>query len=1051
MKDIQQLIKKNNQGGGYGNIFPLTFLDAVKDKATGAILKDILAGFNVYFLAYTGSPETTRLTVPTLLRRRGLIIVYITYDDLLITEQYTAVPIDNITWQNSNNWKQLWDQSQMEDFQNKSVRYGYNVTAFGMKGGTHTIETAVNDVPSPVRVLGHKITFAEQDRSWVTYQFQSLALADYTDPTKWVKLEGIHNVQTLNITNQPDEEDITTNGGELLKFADKEYSTESFSGLGRVFLRKNIVGEVNILTQDMLSKTDTIYHIQYEYDLNGNTIFMPDNCVLLFEGGSLKNGKLVGDNYNIQSPLNKVFDNITFTGKAVYNLYEVDWFVGNYTNGVQDVPENDAHDELEQCFNSGIKNVRFNNNKYFYTSKTIYVRNEDAGIGLNIIGNYTSIIHQAATTTSLIPPCIYSNTVVTLIDYNLTQSEHFTKIGGFKLYCSVPFQDSNSTTPILNIHNQGATNSSYGIDIDVSIQNKLLHVDNFKGIAPADIGSYIGVLVTSVDKGISFVNLGGEYTGLWTAFMANATGSGFVTDIVYNNYVSNCFYGAINPLASEWQSIRGQYQSAPLWTPEEREPYFKLGNTNVLVQAWIWDCRVNKGGLYTSYFDVSANTILGSSYLPDQTNYYVFGDSGYRPARDFVTKSIINTTSILTGLEYNPVYGEGTTTSGIPSYYVNSSSLQVIEGTFDPENPEGTEDQNTLDIKQLCNNYLDITNSKNLIRPRIDETLGGAFLSKSDIPYTNWYIKYNITMASVLICDNMLDIVSQSLYFDTYLFLKDKNGNRTQIGYYKSYQTERKGGISYFKLYNSFNSLPTDFLSVATIEFVFTPSVTLGSNIPLPVIAAFTPSGNEFNSFGGKVFNDTRLEGLFIENIRQTKGNKTYKTTLYGNSKVESAISLSTTYQTLFILSMPSTNMGNTTIKLSDAYGKYSYILEGKTLTQYVKNTMAANVRITTGSQGGRFIVKVEVVRGSSTPTNMCVFDKIINVGCFVPLIFLPVDSVLNLTDETVVEHLGERQYGNTRPTLAAYQTGQMFFDTTLVKPIWWTGTAWVDATGATV
>jgi len=40
------------------------------------------------------------------------------------------------------------------------------------------------------------------------------------------------------------------------------------------------------------------------------------------------------------------------------------------------------------------------------------------------------------------------------------------------------------------------------------------------------------------------------------------------------------------------------------------------------------------------------------------------------------------------------------------------------------------------------------------------------------------------------------------------------------------------------------------------------------------------------------------------------------------------------------------------------------------------------------------------------------------------------------------------------RPTLGAIDVGQMYFDTTLDadgKPIWWTGTAWVDATGATV
>jgi hypothetical protein len=38
-----------------------------------------------------------------------------------------------------------------------------------------------------------------------------------------------------------------------------------------------------------------------------------------------------------------------------------------------------------------------------------------------------------------------------------------------------------------------------------------------------------------------------------------------------------------------------------------------------------------------------------------------------------------------------------------------------------------------------------------------------------------------------------------------------------------------------------------------------------------------------------------------------------------------------------------------------------------------------------------------------------------------------------------------------SRPTLVAGQAGAMYYDTTLQKPIWWTGTAWKDATGTTV
>jgi hypothetical protein len=103
---------------------------------------------------------------------------------------------------------------------------------------------------------------------------------------------------TNNITNEyvnnPDEEDITVIDNKL-KFADKEYNLSEFSGLGRVYLRKNIVNGKNILAYNAFNSSSTIYHIQYDYDLDGRTVVVPNNCVLLFEGGNLTNGKLVGN------------------------------------------------------------------------------------------------------------------------------------------------------------------------------------------------------------------------------------------------------------------------------------------------------------------------------------------------------------------------------------------------------------------------------------------------------------------------------------------------------------------------------------------------------------------------------------------------------------------------------------------------------------------------------------------------------------------------------------------------------------------------------------
>lgn len=67
---------------------------------------------------------------------------------------------------------------------------------------------------------------------------------------------------------------------------EKEYTSGSNNGMGRVVLRKNIVKGVNTLTQSMINKSNTIYVIQYDFTL-GENITIPDNCVLEFDGGSV--------------------------------------------------------------------------------------------------------------------------------------------------------------------------------------------------------------------------------------------------------------------------------------------------------------------------------------------------------------------------------------------------------------------------------------------------------------------------------------------------------------------------------------------------------------------------------------------------------------------------------------------------------------------------------------------------------------------------------------------------------------------------------------------
>lgn len=131
-----------------------------------------------------------------------------------------------------------------------------------------------------------------------------------------------------SITNLPDEEDITVTDANTLQFKDKEYNPYNYSGMGRVYLRKHIVNGTNILTQHMINKPNTIYIIQYDYCLADQTIEIPENCVLQFDGGSFRNGSLYLQNTFINSTFSEkgIFSNIEFDGKVTNNNIIPEWF-----------------------------------------------------------------------------------------------------------------------------------------------------------------------------------------------------------------------------------------------------------------------------------------------------------------------------------------------------------------------------------------------------------------------------------------------------------------------------------------------------------------------------------------------------------------------------------------------------------------------------------------------------------------------------------------------------------------------------------------------------
>lgn len=125
-----------------------------------------------------------------------------------------------------------------------------------------------------------------------------------------------------DVTNNPDEEDITVNSASKLCLKDRVYSPSSVTTKGYVILRQGTA-----LSTQMSGKTNTIFEVRYIFDLNNATLELPENSTLLFVGGKFSNGTIQG-NKSVVTTVDDIllFEDVTLTG--TWNNTRVDsrWF-----------------------------------------------------------------------------------------------------------------------------------------------------------------------------------------------------------------------------------------------------------------------------------------------------------------------------------------------------------------------------------------------------------------------------------------------------------------------------------------------------------------------------------------------------------------------------------------------------------------------------------------------------------------------------------------------------------------------------------------------------
>lgn len=299
----KQLVTQDN--GNIEKIFPKNYMSNIVDEETGESLRIFLLKYNHIDLGYRSSKSSARLAVPIIMRRKGLYITYYLPDDVVITEFFNG----NKTEVSDTSW--IKDELWVKDVNELNV---YDVK---ISDGSITLDKLSEEV-----------------------------------------MQLISSKGDITINNFPDNEDLelytiyqdSNNKIDAIRFKDRDNS----NGMAYKYLRKT---KNMILSQSDFNQGNTIYEIRYDFDLNGNTISIPDNCELKFEGGSLKNGTLVGNGTSFTEKIK--FSEITFSGTFNQRIIETKWFTYNSSN------DQELFNAIEAiCDNNVINEVYFENKTY---------------------------------------------------------------------------------------------------------------------------------------------------------------------------------------------------------------------------------------------------------------------------------------------------------------------------------------------------------------------------------------------------------------------------------------------------------------------------------------------------------------------------------------------------------------------------------------------------------------------------------------------------------------------------------------------------------------
>lgn len=87
---------------------------------------------------------------------------------------------------------------------------------------------------------------------------------------------------------------------------------------------KVLTADTSLLEQ--ITEANTIYEIRTDFDLKEGTLEVPENCILKFEGGKIKNGTITGNKTKIDASIVQIFESIKFSGNFINDAIYAEWW-----------------------------------------------------------------------------------------------------------------------------------------------------------------------------------------------------------------------------------------------------------------------------------------------------------------------------------------------------------------------------------------------------------------------------------------------------------------------------------------------------------------------------------------------------------------------------------------------------------------------------------------------------------------------------------------------------------------------------------------------------